>query len=374
MQFTRLFDKTLKEFAESKLLISYGGSGSSKTVSAMQLLFIASQLKNNLLIAFMGQTIKKVKNTLIEDFQRYVMPPKMFNKFFNKSDLYLSFPNNSKILFLSADDPSKYVGTRFDHVLFDEVNTFKNGHETFKQVFGRLRGRAICCFNPAARFWLSDYEADETTRILHSTYKDNQYLPQETLNNLLYLSERDENFKRVYLNGEYGFLEGLIYTYKKHWDTEYKEPKEWDLSFTALDFGYVHPLAVVKAKVVGMDIYAKTIAYESGLLLSDVYQILSNAGIQEVVADSEDSRAIAEFRRKYPDIVLRAVKKGQDSVKTGINKVKEYTIHVAKNDPLVKELQNYRWKKDKDGNTIEQPVKELDDGLDALRYGVMTYL
>jgi len=39
---------------------------------------------------------------------------------------------------------------------------------------------------------------------------------------------------------------------------------------------------------------------------------------------------------------------------------------------LISELQSYRWKKDKNGNILEEPVKDMDDACDALRYCIHT--
>jgi phage terminase large subunit len=35
----------------------------------------------------------------------------------------------------------------------------------------------------------------------------------------------------------------------------------------------------------------------------------------------------------------------------------------------VKELRTYKWKQDKSGKAIDEPVKFNDDGMDAMRYG-----
>jgi phage terminase large subunit len=37
-------------------------------------------------------------------------------------------------------------------------------------------------------------------------------------------------------------------------------------------------------------------------------------------------------------------------------------------------LQSYKWKKDKNDNVIDEPVKENDDGLDAMRHAIFTHL
>jgi phage terminase large subunit len=41
---------------------------------------------------------------------------------------------------------------------------------------------------------------------------------------------------------------------------------------------------------------------------------------------------------------------------------------------LLKEIRSYKWKTDKDGKVLDEPVKFNDHGCDALRYAVFTKL
>jgi phage terminase large subunit len=40
---------------------------------------------------------------------------------------------------------------------------------------------------------------------------------------------------------------------------------------------------------------------------------------------------------------------------------------------VIKEIRSYKWKVDKNGKSLEEPVKFLDDAMDALRYAVWNY-
>jgi phage terminase large subunit len=56
-------------------------------------------------------------------------------------------------------------------------------------------------------------------------------------------------------------------------------------------------------------------------------------------------------------------------------KVKSYPLYVTSGSKnIIRELQSYKWKKDKNDNVIDEPVKENDDGLDAMRYAIFTHL
>ena len=66
---------------------------------------------------------------------------------------------------------------------------------------------------------------------------------------------------------------------------------------------------------------------------------------------------------------LKSAIKGPDSVTHGINLLQERKINVTADSlNLIKELREYMWDTNQDGNFVRQPVKEYDHAIDALRY------
>ena len=46
------------------------------------------------------------------------------------------------------------------------------------------------------------------------------------------------------------------------------------------------------------------------------------------------------------------------SVKFGTDKVKQYKLHILEDSVnLIKEIRSYKWKEDKEGRILEEPVK-----------------
>ena len=90
-----------------------------------------------------------------------------------------------------------------------------------------------------------------------------------------------------------------------------------------------------------------------------------------VYPDPESSNGIQELIRK--NINVREVSKGKDSIESGIQKVRELLINgrlkINKRCVnLISEFEMYTYDEDKkDG---ENPVKEHDHALDALRYAL----
>jgi phage terminase large subunit len=84
----------------------------------------------------------------------------------------------------------------------------------------------------------------------------------------------------------------------------------------------------------------------------------------EIYADGARPEIIADIRKAGYNI--RAATK---EVKHGIDKLKSQKLFVN-GENLVKEIQNYKWKRHNATDTVlEEPVKAKDDAMDAMRYG-----
>jgi phage terminase large subunit len=377
MELTEVFYKTMNAVTDKvPLIVTYGGSSSSKTVSAMQVLFLLAQNNDNLQIFFFAKTVPKLKTTLIEDFKRYVVDHDYFTRHFHRQDSYLLIPKTkSKINFVSADDPDKYRGVRADYHFFDEVNTFRHGHAIFKELYPRQRISTIIAFNPSEKFWITDYMDDSDCTVIHSTFLDNQFVPAQTVSNLQKLANKDENFKRVYIDGEWGVLEGQVYKFKTNWFICDKLTDDYDFRIFGLDFGYTNdPTTLIELRINEKEktIHEKEHLYKTGLLNSDIADILKGILKEDdkVIADSAEPKSIRRTGVK----IIGAIK-GPDSIKYGINKVKEYEVYVtADSKNLINEKQSYKYKEDKlTGEFISIPEDKSNHLMDAERYALTRF-
>ena len=211
------------------------------------------------------------------------------------------------------------------------------------------------------------YSSDIT--LIHSTVFDNPFCPEPIKKDILLRAERDENYKRVYLLGEKGSLEGLIY---KNWSQIDEFPKDIFIKGYGLDFGYNHPTAFIKCGIKGNDLYIEQSIYKSDLTGNDLILELSKLNINkysdEIYADIARPEIIEEIKRAGYRII--GATKGDGSVMFGINVLKQFdNIFVTKNSvETIQELRNYQWKIDKNGKPLNEPKKELDDAMDAVRY------
>jgi len=90
----------------------------------------------------------------------------------------------------------------------------------------------------------------------------------------------------------------------------------------------------------------------------------------QIYADSARPDLISEWR-----VAGVKIDKANKGVFEGINTVKGFNIHITKNSVnVLKEIDLYAWKVDKDGNSLDEPVKVNDDAMDAIRYALTPYI
>lgn len=353
------------------IIINKGGMRSGKTFASLQFLIWYAQTFSNVVISVVGETIPFLKRGAIRDFLDITKGAIMPNAW-NATDNVCTFPNGSKIEFFSADNDSKIHGAARDVLFINEC--FFIRFETYRQLSTRTRKLVLLDYNPRARFWVDDYlTAREDAVLIHSTYRDNPYLtPRQVAEIESYKS--DANFWRVYGLGETGSVEGLIYTDWQQCDTLTNDYKK---EFFCIDFGYTNdPTAILQVRQGAEALYIKEICYRPGMLNADIAAELKQAGATRytpIVADSAERKSIDEINTHGFNIVPCV--KGAGSISAGISAVQSYKLRITNDsDNLINELRNYMFKRDKDGNYLNEPIDKFNHALDALRYGVNTFL
>ena len=209
----------------------------------------------------------------------------------------------------------------------------------------------------------------DTVYIL-SHWKDVQtHLPTPVINELMRLKKERPEYYKYAIDGAWMHQrEGTVYN-----DWSIRDYERTDKNIVAIDFGFNHPTAIVDVSVdhVTKVCWAKELCYKSEMTPDDIFIFIVKNKLMDrkFVADSARPEIISYLKKKSGGILqISASKKGAGSVLDGIHLVQDYTLFV---DPtshnLQKELKMYIW----DDKLVEKPVKEWDDALDALRYGVM---
>jgi phage terminase large subunit len=203
---------------------------------------------------------------------------------------------------------------------------------------------------------------------LISDYRHNPFCPESIVRNIEALRDQDEQLWKVYGRGMTGKIEGLIYT---NWHLVDTMPDELE-RVKGLDFGFNHPTALLDVAVDEQNkaIYVDELVYESGLIPQELIdRMTSVVPTDTIYADAARPDTIEEIFRAGFNI-----HKADKSVWDGIQKVKSYKIYITRRSTnVIKEIRSYKWKVDKNGKSLEEPVKFLDDAMDALRYAVWNY-
>jgi phage terminase large subunit len=372
--------------------IFYGGSSSGKSVFLAQrdVLDVMGGGRNFLICRQVARTLR---GSVFTEVCKVIADWGVGSLFtINKSDMVITCENGYQLIFVGLDDVEKLKSITpaqgvITDVRIEEATEIE--YDSLKQLEKRLRGgdertpkRITLSFNPIIQqHWIFDtffktiswadsqteYKSSDLS-ILKTWYIHNRFLTAEDVRKLE--NEKDEYYRSVYTFGNWGVLGDVIF---KNWHIQ-------DLSaihnqFTnprnGLDFGFSSdPAALVCSHYdrARSTIYIYDEYYERGVLnnalAAEVKQRIQN---HPVTCDSAEPKSIAELQAA--GIAAYPAAKGKDSVNYGIQWIQQQTIIVdASCVNTINELRQYHWRKDKDGNSIRQPVDKNNHAIDALRY------
>lgn len=361
--------------------VYYGGAGSGKSVFVAQKLILkACQQKRKVLV------IRKFATTLKDSvFQLIIDQLKKWQIYklckINLSSYTITLPNESVFLFKGLDDPEKIKSiTDITDIWCEECSELSL--DEYTQLDLRLRANVdslqmFASFNPVSKAnfvykkWFENGKPDNTF-VLHTTYKDNRFLPKEYVDALLEKQKSNPTYYKIYALGEFCTLDKLVYY---NWHVEdFDHTQIKGKLLLGLDFGYINdPTALVASVVTDNKIYIFKEWTSTNKTNPEIAQVIKSLGFSKstIIADSAEQKSITELRQNGVSAVRPSVK-GPDSIMHGIQKVWEYELVVHPScTETITELENYSWQKDKTtGEYINKPVDDFNHCLDALRYSL----
>jgi phage terminase large subunit len=382
-----------------RYLLMYGGRDSAKSYFAAQKVIIDTMRKPYSRIILVRKAYAHIKDSQFQTIKDIVQSYGLSDHFhFTENPLRIVFKKNGNMIIARGLDKEHKTKSIKDPtgVWYEEMNEIS--FNDFIKTTTSLRGgiiQEIATFNPEMETdWINSYffppkesyeRADgnfhyvrsirNDTTILHTTYKDNMYVTPQSAELLESFKDIDENYYRIYTLGLWGgVLEGLVYD---KWQIIDEIPKEAKILGYGLDWGYSNdPTAIVKIGKEGNTLYLDEILYKKGLTNQQLASEMISRGIErtdDIVADSAEPKSIQELFNSGFNV--HPALKGQDSIRAGIDKLKQFEIKVTgRSYNLIRELKHYRWKMDKDGNSLNIPIDAFNHGLDAVRYLVMNKL
>lgn len=356
------------ESGQYRVIANQGSTRSGKTYSICQLLALYIPYKYKKSISIVSPSLPHLKRGARRDFLQILEDAGLYtDEQFNKTDNIYHYPNGSYVEFFGAEEPGKVRGPGRDILFVNEANLLP--FNVYTQLALRTKEMVFLDFNPVDEAsWVYEVADKEGNLLIHSTYRDNPFLPPEQIQEIESLKEADANLWQVFGLGLRGKSQEVIYT---HWK-QAPFPADCEVAY-GVDFGYNVPSAVVKVGFYEGAVYAEEVLYETRLTTTDLIERLRGIPKSaELFCDNAEPKTIEELRRAGYN-----AKPAEKDVYAGIQKVKSQPLYVTPGSlNLIKELKSYKWKLDKDGkiHPDEVPVKFQDHICDALRYAVYTKL
>ena len=383
-QKAHIIDKTVELFkvgplysanlnSKASVCVNQGGTSSGKTYSILQVIFtILSQEKA--VCTVVGQDIPNLKAGALRDALNIYEGSALLKSLvqsYNKTDRIFKFNNGSELEFKSYEDGQDAKSGKREYCFINEANGIS--FEVFDQLYWRTTKRMWIDYNPNAEFWAHELRSDPNVQFFYSDHRHNPFLSQATRDKIEAIKLKDETLWRVYARGLTGRIEGLIF---RNWEIG-EVPSTARFIAGGKDFGFTNdPTTLIDVYEGDGYLYADERLYMHGLTNQDINKQLQSFDYNKrnkIVADSADPKSIEELRRMGWNI--EGANKGPDSVIAGINKIKEYKLVVTpRSVNLRKELNNYKWKVDKNGNPENVPVDFFNHCIDPIRYVALNYL
>ena len=227
----RVFNKAFRYLINNtkRYLVLYGGAGSGKSYFIGER-YIYKLLNNkicNLLVV--RNTGKSNRDSTYALFKQIIIKWKLTDYFkFNESDLRIkSLLNDNEIIFAGLDDVEKLKSLTFSKgeltdIWIEEASEILEAD--FNQLDVRLRGKGtkkqiVISFNPIdINHWLKKRfidRNDDNIEVMHSTYKDNDFLDDDYKKLLESYKDTDEYYYNVYCLGMWGVLGKTVFDARK---------------------------------------------------------------------------------------------------------------------------------------------------------------
>jgi len=380
-------DKQIAFLNSTKREVLYSGAyGAGKTRSLCLKTLIHAAIPGNL-VGLCRKTLSSMKQTTLRTLLYpdgslpAILPEGRYRHF--KQEHLIKIHGGGDIFYFGLDDPLKAGSLNLGACGIDEAVELEE--EDYTMLLGRIRNHADPCrqifgaCNPGAPthfLYKRFFEQQNPKRqVITTGSHDNFFLPSDYLESL---DEFTGQNKERYVEGKWVAFEGLVYDM---WDASvFVREEEFtpETVVAGIDKGYPSPSSIIiigvnsdgKVRVLDEFYAAKTLSDD---LIRQAKRLSTEYNIDVFMVDPSCADLIELMRRD--GLPAHAA---NNSVQAGINCVGSFLRILADNCPymtvsplcinLIKEFAAYRWK---DKSIKEQPVKEADHALDALRYGMM---
>lgn len=372
---TVVLEKHLKAFGkeDKRNIVHQGGTRSSKTYSIAQGFVIQLLKETDAPLTIVRKTMPSLRTSVMRDFFEILTTSELYDPACHNKSESTYVLNDNLVEFISLDQPQKKRGSKRKYLWLNEANELT--FEDYMQLNMRTSGKVVLDYNPSDEFhWIYDKIVPrEDTEFIQSTYLDNPFLERNLVSVIEDLKNVDANYWLIYGLGEKGHAVSTIFP---KWDTVNYYPEEIDDETWGIDFGYNVPSAIVRCGIKdGVEAYIDELLYATKMTNADLIEELKllipkpRRSYTLLKADSAEPDRIQEICDA--GFYCEPCRKGKGSVKDSIDVVKRFNLHLTKRSVNIqKEIKGYKWRVDKDGNVLDEPVKFKDHAMAGIRYAI----
>lgn len=386
------FHWAIRDIRDKKHLeyVFKGGRGSTKSTTVG--MTIVELMKNNHDIH--AVVCRKVGNTIKDSVYnkiKWAIGKQEFTEEFDSklSPMEITLKSTGqKIYFRGADDPDKIksINPEFGYIgilWFEELDQFAGPEEIRKIEQSAIRGGNLAwifkSFNPPKTMnnWANKYVLEpKENRIVHSsTYLDvpKKWLGQPFIDEAEHLKEVNPNaYEHEYMGIANG-NGGNVFEYLEIRDITDEEISRMDRIFAGVDYGW-YPDAFCYLRTyydsAREKIYLIDELYVNKWSNSKTTDWIKKKGYDDytMICDSAEPKSVNDFRDA--GLPARGAIKGPGSIEYGFKFLQTKTIVIdPKRTPnAYKEITEYEYDRDKEGNVISGYPDGNDHAISALRY------
>jgi phage terminase large subunit len=378
VKITNVFKRNF--LSKATVVLNEGGARSSKSYSICQLFiykFINEENKNFLISR---KTLPSLRITAYKLFVDLLKEYKYYHRV-DHNKTYREFKlNNNYLLATSLDEATKIQSTDFNYIWMEEAEEFT--YDDYVTLKTRLSGKKkedeknqmFLTYNPKREFSYINKKVklENDVELIKSTYRDNSTLSKDYINLLESLKEQSTDYYKIFTLGEYAQNIGTIFNNIRNIGSFENALKDApDETIYGLDFGFNAQTALLKVDIKGGKYYLTELLYETKLTNADLIErlkdLISNKR-QRIYCDTAEPARIQEIKSAGFNAL-----ESNKNVKDGIDFVKRCEIYTNdENVNLNKELDEYSYKKDRNGNLLDEPVKYNDHLVSGVRYSIFS--
>lgn len=368
--------------SKKRFRVLCAGRRFGKTVLSVEEMVGCAVAENDRYIAYVAPTYRQARDIAWEMLKKRVKPiAAKINESRLEIEVNTQKGGTSKISLRGWESIEGLRGQKFHFMVLDEVAMMRNfwigWQEVLRPALTDTMGSVLFISTPKGynHFYDLFSEEDENYESFRFTTYDNPFIPVEEID-AAKAELPEDRFYQEYM-ADFRKMEGLVY---KEFDRMHhvtnEMPRTYVRRIVGIDWGYTNPYAFL---LIGIDrdnhYWIITERYETQKTTEDIIQVMQTIkkddDFNDVYPDPAEPDRIAQLRKAGFNCkeVSKDKVKGIDTVRSLL---KDGRIHVhssCKN--LIAEFETYHYPDKKPNkNESEEPVKEGDHALDALRYAL----